>query len=79
MPTPVEREILLHLLVSGDDTSGNIAEETDRNRATVSRRLSSLEDEGLVRNKGRGVYALTLEGIAATRALERDDDEASSQ
>jgi DNA-binding MarR family transcriptional regulator len=74
MPTPVERDILYHLLIHGDDSSGNIADETERDRSGVSKRLKALEDDGLVREKGRGVYCLTLAGIAAAREIARSRD-----
>lgn len=70
--TPSEREILVDLLENGDDSSGNISERTGISREHVSSEcLPRLADRDLVDNKGRGVYALTLDGIAAARAERR--------
>lgn len=70
MLSPVERDILHHLLTGGDDVPGNIAEATDRHPKSVSKRLPDLVDEGLIRNKGRGVYTLTPSGVSLARSLE---------
>lgn len=69
MLSPVARDALVDLLIHGDNVPSNIAANTDRHPKSVSKRLSDLEDDGLVENKGSGVYALTLEGIAIARRL----------
>jgi len=67
--TPTERDILVHLLLRGDDRAVNIAEETGRHRVSISQRASDLEEKGLLRNKGNGVYSLTLAGLTAARDI----------
>lgn len=71
LQSPVKRAIVVDLLVNGDNTPANIAENTGKHRVSVSERLSDLESEGLVENKGRGVYTLTLDGISVARAVRR--------
>lgn len=72
--SPVKRAVLVDLLINGDNTPKNIADNTGKHRTTVNERLQDLEDDGFVENKGSGVYALTLEGIAAARAVRRLED-----
>jgi Mn-dependent DtxR family transcriptional regulator len=62
---PTEREILAALRDHGDNVPGNLADLTGRHPKSVSRSLSRLEEDGYVRNKGRGVYTLTDEGREA--------------
>lgn len=69
---PAERKILIDLLVHGDNTSGNIAENIEGSRTHVSETLGKLEGKDLVEDKGRGVYRLTLAGTAAARDLYRE-------
>lgn len=68
-----ERKILRDLYRNGDNVPANIAENADLHSKSVSRCLSgddeSLEDRGLVRNKGRGVYTLTKEGLKLAQEL----------
>jgi len=72
--TPVERHILRHLLLYGDDAPGNIGSKSSNDDrphpASVSRSLSNLEGKGLVRHKGSGVYSLTLQGMTAARNVQ---------
>ena len=70
--TPTERDILVHLLLRGDDRAVNIAEHEDRHRVSVSQRAADLEDKGLIRNKGNGVYALTRDGVTVARDILAD-------
>jgi predicted transcriptional regulator len=72
MLSPVEMEVLVDLLVHGDNVPGNIAENTGRHPKSVSKRLPDLEEHGLIRNKGRGVYTLTPDGVAQAQALRGD-------
>ncbi len=69
MLTPVEREILVDLLVHGDNLSGNVTENIERSRQHVSKTMGKLEDRRLVRDKGKGVYTLTLSGTEVAREL----------
>ena len=68
-PSPVEMDVLIDLLIHGDNVPANIADNTGRHSKSISRRLPDLEDRGLVKNKGRGVYTLTPEGIDMARTL----------
>jgi len=74
--TPVERRILVHLLLEGDDRPANIGDDdpdSDRpHTASVSRSLPNLVDKGLVREKGNAVYHLTNDGVLVARNLVRD-------
>lgn len=67
--TPTERDILVHLFLRGDDTAANIAEKKGRHRVSVSQRASELEEKGLLRNKGHGVYQLTTPGMTMARII----------
>lgn len=69
MLSPVEIEVLRDLLVNGDNVPANTAENVDRHAKSASRSLSNLEEDGLVENKGRGVWTLTPEGVEAARSL----------
>jgi len=74
MLTPLEMDVLVHLLEEGDDTPANISENTGRHRVSISQRLEKLSEEGLVINKGHGVHTLTLDGMQAARAVKRERD-----
>jgi Mn-dependent DtxR family transcriptional regulator len=67
--SPVEQELLSALLTDGDNVPGNLADLTGRHPKSVSRSLSNLEDRGLVRTKGRGVWTLTQEGAELAEHL----------
>lgn len=73
---PTDRLVLAELQ-HGRDLGANIADRVDRHRKTVTKRLNQLEDYGLVRNVGRGVYELTEEGAAALVLID-DYDEADA-
>jgi predicted transcriptional regulator len=62
MLSAVEMDILSNLLTHGDNTPGNIAENTGRHQTSISSRLADLDDKCLVESKGRGVWTLTIEG-----------------
>jgi len=63
---PTDRDVLRDLLPpprgNGDNIQTNIADNTGRSPKAVSQALERLEDDDLVRNKGRGVYRLTNHG-----------------
>lgn len=67
--TPVERGLLVDLLAHGDNVPSNIADNTGYHEKSVCRSVSKLEDEKLVRNKGRGVYTLTHRGLEQAEEL----------
>jgi DNA-binding IclR family transcriptional regulator len=75
LQSPVKRAVLVDLLLHGDNTPANISQNTGKHRSNVNTRLQELESNGYVENKGGGVYALTLEGISAARAIRRLEDQ----
>jgi predicted transcriptional regulator len=62
MLSQVERAILSDLLSHGDNVPGNIADNTGHHPKSISRSLSDLDDDNLVKSKGRGVWTLTDRG-----------------
>ena len=70
--TGLERDILAFLLTDGGNAPKPIAEAVGSHRNSVSRSLSSLEDEELVVDKGSGVWTLSCIGTTAARAIYRD-------
>ena len=60
--TPVERAVLVDLLVYGDDRAGNIADRCDLHRNSITNRAPDMYEKGLIQNKGKGVYRLTDKG-----------------
>lgn len=66
-PSRVAIATLVSLLENGDNTPKNIAEITGSHRTSVQRTLRELDEEGLVENKGSGVYTLTKPGFVAAR------------
>jgi len=73
---PTDR-LLLEELQNGRNLGANLAENIDRHRKTVTKRLNQLEDYGLVDNIGRGVYEITPRGEIALEHIdeyERDSD-----
>lgn len=77
--TPVERAVLVDLLVYDDDRAGNIADRCGFHRNSLTNRLPDMVEDGLVENKGGGVYRLTETGrkraIGLIRAGERPWEE----
>ena len=67
--TPSEKKIIADLLVNGDNVAGNISDETGVTPNYVSRLLADLESKGLTESKGRGVYTLTISGVAVGRNI----------
>jgi predicted transcriptional regulator len=74
MLSQVDREILVALLCGGDNLPSNLAEITGRHTQSVQQRISELEEEGLVANKGGGVYRLSFAGVTTARAIYRESD-----
>jgi len=67
--------MLLEELQEARNLSANLAEDIDRHRKTVNRRLLQLEDYDLVRDVGRGLYEITERGrIALAHIHEYDAD-----
>lgn len=71
--TSVERSILVTLLLSGDDKPSNISKKSDFTRSAVARRCNNLEEEGLIYEKGGGIYTLTNAGVQVAQNLARDE------
>ena len=60
--TPVQKDILVDLLVHGDDKAENIGNRTNHHRNTVSSHMGTLVEEGYLHAKGGGVYRLRESG-----------------
>ena len=58
----VETDILIHLHLEGDDVASNIADARGPHPNSVIRSASNLTEEGILVNKGRGVYRLSETG-----------------
>ena len=69
--TPVQRAILVDLLVHGDDKAENIADRTGFHRNSVSRSMKHLVDDSAISHKGGGVYQLRDSGTKTARSLLR--------
>jgi len=74
MPTDMQKEILRDLLLYGCDSPNNISDRIGRSRSGVSTALADLADLNLVASKGRGVWALTYEGVRAAQSINVDRD-----
>lgn len=72
MLSEVDREILVCLLIKGDNTPRNIAEICNRHHQSIQDRLEELSDKSLIRNKGRGVYRLTEKGIRYAQTVAQE-------
>lgn len=71
-------ELILEELQGGRNLGANIADEIDRHKKTVTKRLNQLDDYGLVTNIGRGVYEITEAGQVALDHIdeyERNSDQ----
>ncbi|WP_209452131.1 hypothetical protein [Halosimplex halophilum] len=66
-------QMILTELQQGRNLGANIADEIDRHKKTVTKRLNQLEDYGLVDNIGRGVYEITREGEIALEHIDEYD------
>ncbi|SFS92692.1 hypothetical protein SAMN04488556_3434 [Halostagnicola kamekurae] len=71
---PTDR-LILEELQGGRNLGANIADEIDRHKKTVTKRLNQLEDYDLVRNIGRGVYEITSRGEIALDHIDQYDRE----
>lgn len=69
--TPVQRAIVVDLLVYGDDKAENIANRTGFHRNSVSRSMKHLVESGRILHKGGGVYQLKDSGKETARGLLR--------
>jgi len=70
--TPLDRSILWFLLVDGACGPKRISESIDAHHVSVSKRLKSLSEEGLVVDKGYSDWTLTIDGVRVIRSLERE-------
>jgi predicted transcriptional regulator len=70
---PVQRHVLRHLLLEGDDLPSNIAGDDGPHPRSVSRSITQLADHGLVTEKGNAVYTLTPIGVRVAARLVRGD------
>jgi Mn-dependent DtxR family transcriptional regulator len=68
-----QEAVLRHLYRHGDDVPVNMGEATDFHSKSISRGLSGLESDGLVENKGSGVYTLTPAGFWMARELVNEE------
>lgn len=71
--SPVQNGILVDLLVYGPDRAGNIGRRIGRPPSSVSRSLGNLVGDGLISDKGDGVYELTGAGRNVARNMVRSD------
>ena len=69
--TPVQRAILVDLLVHGDDKAENIGNRTGFHRNSVSRSMKSLVGDNKISHKGGGVYQLKDSGRNTARSMLR--------
>lgn len=67
-PTPMGVEILIDLLINGDNNPANISDNIDRSRPGVSDRLKDMSESGWVASKGSGVWTLTPAGISLAQS-----------
>lgn len=65
----VQNDILVDLLIYGDDKAGNVSRRTNRPASSISRAFSPLQEDGLVSDKGGGVYHLTTTGSNMARNI----------
>ena len=72
--TPVQRAILVDLLVHHDDKAENIANRTGYHRNTVSKYMKGLVNDSYIAPKGGGVYRLSDKGTEAAQGLIRAGD-----
>jgi predicted transcriptional regulator len=69
-----DRLVLEDLSENGRNLAANVADNVDLHRKTVSPRLRQLDDYGLVRDIGRGVYEITDEGELALEVMESNPE-----
>lgn len=73
MFTDVEESILTELLAAGNLSPSVLSDRTPHHPKSISKRLAKLEEDGLVENLG-GVWALTVPGVRAAQALNRQSE-----
>lgn len=71
MLTPTQMDILVDLLIHGDNTASNMAENIEWSRNSIQKSFGGLENENLVEKKGSGVRTLTYPGAQTARAIIR--------
>jgi len=71
MLTRVDRELLVALLLYGDNSRSNLATIIDRHPNSISDARERLEEEDLIHDKGSGVLALTIPGLRAAQQINR--------
>jgi Mn-dependent DtxR family transcriptional regulator len=71
--TNLESEILDYLLIDGANGPIGISEELGNPPESISRSLKNLREDGLVIDKGGGVWTLSCVGIRVARMLRRRD------
>lgn len=69
--TPVQKDILVDLLIYGDDKAENIGKRTKHHRNTVSSHMGTLVEDGHLEAKGGGVYRLRDQGRETALGLLR--------
>lgn len=67
--TPVQKDVVVDLLVHGDDKAENVGNRTNHHRNTVSTHMGKLVDKGHIEGKGGGVYRLRDQGREAAIGL----------
>jgi predicted transcriptional regulator len=67
--TPVQKDMLIDLLLHGDDKAENVGNRTNHHRNTVSSHMGTLVEEGYLTGKGGGVYRLREPGRDAALGL----------
>ena len=72
-PTPslnkADYVVLYYLFAKTADVPSNIAEGTGYNRTYIHQRLTRLEEWGIVKNRGHGVYELNHDTIDIVRSV----------
>lgn len=72
-PTPslnkADYVVLYYLFAKTADVPANIAEDSGYNRTYIHQRLKRLEEWGIVRNRGHGVYQLDYEISDVVRSV----------
>lgn len=71
--TRLESEILDYLLIDGANGPIGISDALESPPESISRSLKNLREEGLVVDKGGGVWTLSAVGITVARMLRRRD------
>lgn len=70
--TGVDREMLVALLIFGDNSRANLSEICGRHPNSIGDSRDRLEESDLIFDKGRGVLALSLGGLRTAQAVNRE-------